>query len=122
MDARERVPFLVGGQRVSAWLPWYWGRKSSPMEIENQAVCEVVTQELLAREFRVSVDCHSGFGTRDRIWFSYAHTRSPIAHLAEMHALKSIFAESHSYHRYTFEPQSLQYLKRAAINSAFLGR
>jgi hypothetical protein len=27
-----------------------------------------------------------------------------------MHALKSIFAQSHSYHRYTFEPQSLQYL------------
>lgn len=110
VDARERVPFLVGGQRISARLPWYRGRKSSPMEIENQAVCEVVTRELLAREFSVSVDCHSGFGTRDRIWFPYAHTRSPIAHLAEMHALKSIFAESHSYHRYTFEPQSLQYL------------
>jgi hypothetical protein len=58
----------------------------------------------------LSVDCHSGFGTSDRIWFPYAHTRSPITHLAEMHALKSIFVQSHSHHRYIIEPQSLQYL------------
>jgi hypothetical protein len=110
VDALERVPFLVGGQRISAGLPWYRGRPGAPMERENQAVCELVQRELLAREFSLSVDCHSGFGVTDRIWFPYAHTRKPIAHLAEMHALKNIFAQSHSYHRYTFEPQSLQYL------------
>jgi hypothetical protein len=110
VDALERVPFLVGGQRISAGLPWYRGRLGAPMERENLAVCEVVQRELLARDFSLSVDCHSGFGVTDRIWFPYAHTRKPIAHLAEMHALKNIFAQSHSYHRYTFEPQSLQYL------------
>jgi hypothetical protein len=110
VDALERVPFLVGGQRISAGLPWYRGRLGAPMERENQAVCEVVQRELLARDFSLSVDCHSGFGVTDRIWFPYAHTRKPIAHLAEMHGLKHIFAQSHSYHRYTFEPQSLQYL------------
>ncbi len=110
VQAREPVPFLVGGQRISSGLPWYRGRHAAPMEVENQAVCEVVTSELLSRDFSLSVDCHSGFGISDRIWFPYAHTRKPIAHLAEMHALKSIFIQSHSHHRYIIEPQSSQYL------------
>ena len=110
VDAQEQVPFMVGGQRWSSRMPWYRGRSGESMEIENQAVCEVVTSEMLGRKFSVAVDCHSGFGATDRIWFPYAHTRAPIAHLAEVHALKNIFFESHSHHRYTFEPQSLQYL------------
>lgn len=82
VEASDSVPFLIGGQRISAGLPWYRGTKSNAMEIENQAVCEVVETELLSRDFSVSVDCHSGFGSRDRIWFPYAHRRAPIAHLA----------------------------------------
>ncbi len=115
VEAREAVPFLVGGQRISSGLPWYRGARNKIMEIENQAVCEVVKAELLSRNFSLSVDCHSGFGSTDRIWFPYAHTRAPIAHLAEMHALKSIFVQSHSHHRYIIEPQSLQYLAHGDV-------
>jgi hypothetical protein len=32
-----------------------------------------------------------------------------------MHALKSIFYQSHSYHRYIFEPQSTQYLAHGDV-------
>jgi hypothetical protein len=110
VQALDRVPFLVGGQRISAGLPWYRGTLAAPMEPENQAVCDVVSEELMTRRFSLALDCHSGFGTTDRIWFPFAHTRSPITHLAEMHALKSIFVQSHSHHRYVIEPQSLQYL------------
>jgi Zinc carboxypeptidase len=110
VDAVEPVPFLVGGQRLSARLPWYRGSALGSMEIESQAMCDVVSAELLGRRFSLAVDCHSGFGSSDRIWFPYAHTRAPIAHLAEVHALKNIFVQSHSHHRYIFEPQSLQYL------------
>ncbi|HSN80741.1 MAG TPA: M14 family zinc carboxypeptidase [Rhodoferax sp.] len=110
VEASEPVPFLVGGQRISAGLPWYRGLKENAMELENQAVCDVVAAELFSRTFSLSVDCHSGFGTRDRIWFPFAHKRAPIAHLAEMQALKKIFVQSHSHHRYVIEPQSLQYL------------
>ncbi|MFT6589437.1 MAG: hypothetical protein ACI9I0_001570 [Rhodoferax sp.] len=115
VDALEPVPFLVGGQRFSAGLPWYRGVKNKPMEIENQAVCAVVRRELLSRSFSLSVDCHSGFGSRDRLWFPYAHTRAPIAHLAEMHALERIFVQSHNHHRYIIEPQSLQYLAHGDV-------
>ena len=110
VQALEPVPFMVGGQRLSNRLPWFRGAKDAPMEVESQAVCDVVAQELLPRAFSLSVDCHSGFGATDRIWFPYAHTRAPIAHLAEVHALKTIFAQSNSHHRYIFEPQSRQYL------------
>lgn len=110
IDATESVPFLVGGQRVSAGLPWYRGPKGAAMELENQAVFEVVSTELLTSHFSVAVDCHSGFGARDRLWFPFAHKTAPIAHLAEMQALKAIFVQSNHYHRYVIEPQSLQYL------------
>jgi hypothetical protein len=110
VDATERVPFLIGGQRLSASLPWYRGAVGEPMEAESLAVCAVVEKELLNRPFSLAIDCHSGFGARDRIWFPYAHTTKPIPHFAEIHALKEIFDQSHIHHDYTIEPQSLQYL------------
>jgi hypothetical protein len=110
IDATDSVPFLLGGQRLSRSLPWYRGRLGDPLETESQALCDVVASELLSRKFSMALDCHSGFGVRDRIWFPYAHTRKPIRHLAEMHALKEIFLQAYSQHQYVFEPQSLQYL------------
>ena len=110
IDATEKVPFLAGGQRLSPGLPWYRGRAGEPLEQESQALCEVVTSELLTQKFSIALDCHSGLGFKDRIWFPYAHTRKPIAHLAEMHALKEIYLQAYSHHQYVFEPQSVQYL------------
>jgi Zinc carboxypeptidase len=109
-QASEHVPFLVGGQRISASLPWYQGAAGEPMQAESRALCEVVEQELLTRRFSMAVDCHSGFGLKDRIWFPYAHTSEPIGHLAELQAFKSIFDAAHGSHAYCFEPQSRQYL------------
>lgn len=115
LDAIERPPFLVGGQRISSALPWYRGPSAGPMETESQAVCDLVERELLSREFSLAIDCHSGFGLRDRIWFPFAHTVVPIQHLAEMHALKEIFDHAYTHHNYTFEPQSRQYLAHGDI-------
>ncbi len=110
LDARERVPPLVGGQRISARLPWYRGTRDGTMETESRALCDVVGSELLGRDFSIALDCHSGFGLGDRIWFPYAHTRNPLPQLAEVHALKEIFRQTHVHHPYIFEPQSHQYL------------
>lgn len=110
VEAREDVPFLIGGQRLSAALPWYRGPEGAPMQQESTALCRVVSQELLSRTFSLAIDCHSGFGLQDRIWFPFAHTRQPITHLAEVHALHRIFEQTHAHHNYLFEPQSLQYL------------
>lgn len=110
VEARERVPPLVGGQRVSATLPWYRGAAGAAMEVEAEALCRLVERELFGRGLAVAVDCHSGFGLRDRIWFPYAHTAAPIGHLAELHAMATLLERSHPHHRYVFEPQSRQYL------------
>ncbi|MBI4998579.1 MAG: DUF2817 domain-containing protein [Rhodocyclales bacterium] len=110
VDSRERVPFLVSGQRLSSSLPWYRGKAGAAMEPESQALCSIVKEELLTRPFSLAIDCHSGFGVRDRIWFPYAHTPNPIEHLPEMHALMEIFDQSYPNHNYVFEPQSRQYL------------
>lgn len=110
VDARDAVAPLVGGQRISPGLPWYRGAPGAPMEAESAAVCELVARELLDRPFSLALDCHSGFGMRDRVWFPFAHRRSPIPHLAQLHALYEIFEGSNSHHPYIFEPQSRQYL------------
>jgi hypothetical protein len=107
VDAAD-APFLLGGQRISASLPWYRG--NGGLEPESAALCQVVEEELLSRRFSLALDCHSGFGSQDRIWFPYAHTAEPIPHLAEVYALRRIFEDSHVHHQYVFEPQSLQYL------------
>jgi hypothetical protein len=110
VDAQEPVPFLVGGQRISPGLPWYRGVHGDAMQSESTALCELVERELLGRPFSLAMDCHSGFGLRDRIWFPFAHRRSPIRHLAQLDALHEIFQQSNSHHPYVFEPQSRQYL------------
>lgn len=110
VDALDPVPFLVGGQRISAGLPWYRGPCGAPMEEESAALCAAVERELHGRPFSIALDCHSGFGMRDRLWFPYAHRRTPIEHLAELHALYDIFQQSNAHHAYVFEPQSHQYL------------
>ena len=110
IEADDSVAFLVGGQRRSSRLPWYRGAAGAPMERESAALCGLVEAELLGRPFSIVVDCHSGFGTRDRVWFPYAHTARPIPHLADVYAFERILEEVHPHHRYIVEPQSRQYL------------
>jgi hypothetical protein len=110
VDCTLGAPLLLGGQRLSAGLPWYRGRAGEPMQAEARALCEVVDTELLSHAFSIAVDCHSGFGLRDRLWFPHAHTPRPIEHLPEMQALHELLNEAMPHHCYLFEPQSLQYL------------
>lgn len=110
VDAIKRPPFLLGGQRMTRHLPWYRGKKKNAMEIESQALCDVVEQRLFNSPMAISLDCHSGFGARDRIWFPYAKSVEPIPHLAEMFTLRNLFRSAYPNHSYyTIEPQSFAY-------------
>jgi hypothetical protein len=109
VESSERVPYLIGGQRISPSLPWYRGALGSQMQQESEALCRVVRDELLHRPFSIAVDCHSGFGLYDRVWFPFAHTVRPIEHLPEIHALCETMDETLLHHRYVMEPQSRQY-------------
>jgi hypothetical protein len=109
IEATSQVPFLLGGHRISRHLPWYRGVAGGEMEIENRALCQTVQDELLSHPFSIAVDCHSGFGSRDRVWFPHAHCSNPIAQLADILALEELFQQTHPSNRYLFEPQSVQY-------------
>jgi Zinc carboxypeptidase len=110
VECRHGALWGIGGQRVSPGLPWYRGPADAPMQAEARALCRVVEQELMGRPLAISVDCHSGFGLEDRLWFPHAHTPTPIEHLPELHALARLLDGALPHHRYRFEPQSLQYL------------
>ncbi len=110
VECAEGAAWLVGGQRFSRVLPWHRG-KPDKMETESQALASYIARELFPRPFSVVLDCHSGFGRTDRIWFPYAKSaRQPISHLAEMYRLRQLFFQSFPHQNYIFEPQSQHYL------------
>lgn len=102
--------WLAGGQRLSRYLPWYRGR-TGVWANEALALVELVRARLLKAPFSLALDCHSGFGMRDRIWFPYAYSREPIPHLAEIYALRNLFRATYPNHSsYRIEPQCLHYM------------
>jgi hypothetical protein len=110
VEAEGRPNWLVGGQRLTRHLPWYRGRRGEPMQAEAQMVCRVVQEKLFPHKFSAALDCHSGFGSRDRLWFPYARSRQPIDCLAEIYALRTLFRTTYPQHSiYVIEPQSRQY-------------
>jgi len=109
IDAEDRPPFLAGGHRLHHKLPWYRGPKGAPMEAEALALEELIEQECFGRRFSLVLDCHSGFGFQDRLWFPYAYSQRPMEHLAEVYALKNLLARTYPHLDYVFEPQSLSY-------------
>lgn len=101
-------PFYYG-HRYGSWLPYYRGKESEGMELENRAVARFVEKELFTAKRSMAVDLHSGFGARDRLWFPYAHSIKPFPDLGKAHALKALFEETYPNHFYVLEPVSSQY-------------
>lgn len=110
ITAQDRSAFLLGGQRLSRRLPWYIGEPDQAMELENQALESVIRDLLPGRAFSIALDCHSGFGWQDQIWFPYAYRRRPMRRIAAVMALKLIWEQAYPNHSYRFEPQSRHYL------------
>ena len=109
VDCQEQPAWLLGGQRYSPRLPWYRGLEGE-LQHESAAVIQYV-QRLFDAPFLLALDCHSGFGRTDRLWFPYAKSaRQPIAHLAEMHRLRELFFQTYPQQNYIFEPQCRHYL------------
>jgi hypothetical protein len=110
VECAEGAAWMVGGQRISRAIPWHRGR-TDRMETESQALTDYIQQQLFCRPFSLVLDCHSGFGTTDRLWFPYAKSRrQPIAHLGEMFRLRQLLFQTYPHQNYIFEPQSQHYL------------
>lgn len=110
IQAELKPPLIGGGQRLSSYLPWYCGKTEQGLEIESQVLMNVVERYSRCSPFTITLDCHSGFGVRDHLWFPYAYRKRPIAVLDKLYALKLLFDRTYPNHDYVFEPQSLSYL------------
>ncbi len=111
IDSNEKTIVLAGGHRISSTLPWYRGKANDPMQPEAQALCDFIVQEVLPAPFSLVLDCHSGFGFQNQIWFPYARSRrEPIKHLKEVCYLRKLFMQTYPHQDYLFEPQSQHYL------------
>lgn len=103
----SRGSFLVGGQSVSPLVPWFRGGET--LELEAQALCRFVEREVLPSRASIAIDCHSGFGLVDRLWFPYAYTRRPFPGLAEVVGLHRLLDATFPHHVYRLEPQAVAY-------------
>lgn len=80
------------------------------MEPEAQALIRVVQERVQIAPFSMTLDCHSGFGRRDRLWSCYARSHRPIAHIGEVFALQQLMERTYPHlHPYLLEPQSVNY-------------
>lgn len=109
IEAPQKGGPIYRGHRISPRLPWYRGLEGAPMEPEAKALCEVVKTDLFPAKLAVAVDIHSGFGSIDRFWFPYAHTRDPFPFVGEVYALKELYDHTYPHHFYAIEPVSRQY-------------
>jgi len=100
---------LYGGHRISPHLPWYRGDVLN-MEKEALALCKVVREQVFNSPLSIVLDLHSGFGIKDRLWFSYASRKTPYPFIAETMALKELFDRCYRYHVYKIEPMCQEYI------------
>lgn len=110
VEARNSVPLLLGGHRLSKHIPWYRGSVEDTLPPEAAALFEIVRARLHPHPFSIAMDCHSGFGFRDRIWFPYARSTEPVPNLPDAFAMRALFNRGYPNHSfYLMEPQSLSY-------------
>lgn len=100
---------FLGGHRISPKLPWYRGIEGAPMELESQALVDAVKREIQDSELAITLDIHSGFGLRDRLWFPYAKTLKPFPELDLMYSLNTLLERTYPHHFYQVEPQAQNY-------------
>ena len=105
IDGEGKIPYLLGGHRFSANLPWYRGEV---FQQENLLLQSAIENQVMGSKFSWSVDVHSGFGWQDQIWFPFAKSKIPFDDLSYLYRFKTFYESTHPYHFYKFEPQSYQ--------------
>lgn len=109
IEASSHTYPIVGGQRITPHLPWYRGPAGAPMEPESQALCDFVRREVFPSRAAIALDCHSGYGTVDRLWFPHNHTFQPFPELGCAFALKNLLDSAYPNHVYVVEPGAQGY-------------
>jgi hypothetical protein len=109
VDAEEESFPLLAGHRISPKLPWYRGEKDQKMEKETMAVINFVKEEMFMAPFSMALDLHSGFGTKDRLWYPYAKTTKDFPYTPQMENILTLLNITLPHHIYTVEQQAVSY-------------
>jgi predicted deacylase len=110
IDAENKATFLVGGHRYSKRLPWYRGEMGLPMEKESQTLIDFVSNQMFQAKTSIALDIHSGFGTKDQLWYPYAKSKTDFPYLAQFKQLSTLFSSTFPHHIYKIEPQAGVYM------------
>jgi hypothetical protein len=109
IEALAETPFLLGGHRYGPRFPWYRGANGSEMELEAQVLVDYVQENCFRSPAALTLDIHSGFGMKDRLWYPYAKTSVDFSRIVEVDRLKKMLDQSYPNHIYAVESQSLSY-------------
>ncbi|PIK16220.1 M14 family zinc carboxypeptidase [Halobacteriovorax sp. JY17] len=109
VDATTKSLFLVGGHRISHLLPWYRGKKNTPMQLESETLCKVIKEIISKTNKCLVIDFHSGFGLKDRLWYPYAKSSETFPAIEQVNKIQEVFDRTIPHHIYQIEPQSDQY-------------
>ncbi len=109
VEAKGTTMPLVGGHRISRYIPWYRGRAGSDMEIESQVLIKYCKDQFFNSPFAMTIDFHSGFGLKDRLWYPFAKSNEEFPKISYIKNMEKLFNNSLPYHIYTIEPQSNHY-------------
>ena len=110
IDKGDKPVFLLSGHRYGPGLPWFRGQPEIEMEVESKTVVDFVKEEMLNAPVSVSLDIHSGFGMKDRLWYPYAKSTSPFPYKDKIFRIKELLDVTLPHHIYTVEPQSHAYI------------
>lgn len=106
---KGRTLGIISGHRISPKIPWYRGL-TNQLEIETQTVIDYCKRELFESQQVISLDLHSGFGLRDRLWYPWAKSLKPFPHETDVLRLKNLFDKTFAYHVYIIEHQADSYM------------
>ncbi|MBL7664030.1 MAG: DUF2817 domain-containing protein [Bacteriovoracaceae bacterium] len=107
----DDTTWLLSGHRISNALPWYRGKEQAPMEIETQTLVDFFKKEVMPSRANITMDFHSGFGTKDQIWYPWAKTRKEkFPFYDQFINLQRLFETSFPNHIYKIEPQTKNYV------------
>ncbi len=114
IESHDSPPYLLGGHRISKFLPWYRGEQvmgaKPQMEPELSALEAVYDLRVRQSDFCISLDLHSGFGMKDRLWFPYATENKASPDLPYYFEIKNRLDKTNPYHIYQVEPQAHAYI------------
>lgn len=103
---------LIGGQRMTARLPWFMGAE---VQTESAALMSLVEEELFDSPASLALDLHSGFGVVDRLWYPYARTREAPPDQPAIDALQRLLDGSLPNHVYRVEQTARVYTIRGDL-------